>query len=36
VVKGNRLPPGKYVLTVRVHGAKQNWDRQTLYVQVVE
>ena len=36
VVKGNRLPPGKYVLTVRVHGSKRNWDRQTLYVQVVE
>jgi hypothetical protein len=36
VVKGNRLPPGKYVLTVRVHGSKQNWDRQTLYVQVAE
>ena len=36
VVKGNRLPPGKYVLTVRVHGSKRNWDRQTLYVHVVE
>jgi hypothetical protein len=36
VVEGNRLPPGKYVLMVRVHGSKRNWDRQTLYVQVVE
>jgi hypothetical protein len=36
VVKGNRLPPGKYVLTVRVHGSKRNWDSQTLYVQVAE
>jgi hypothetical protein len=36
VVKGNRLPPGKYVLTVTVHGSKRNWDRQALYVQVVE
>lgn len=36
VVEGNRLPPGKYVLTVRVHGSKQNWDRQTFFVQVVE
>ena len=36
VVQGNRLPPGKYVLMVRVHGAKRNWDRQTLYVQIVE
>ena len=36
VVKGNRLPPGKYVLTIRVSGSKRNWDRQTLYVQVVE
>ncbi len=36
VVQGNRLPPGKYVLTVRVHGSKQNWDRQTFFVQVAE
>lgn len=36
VVQDNRLPPGKYVLTVRVHGSKQNWDRQTFFVQVVE
>jgi hypothetical protein len=36
VIQGNRLPPGKYVLTVRVHGSKQNWDRQTLFVQIGE
>ena len=36
VVKGNRLPPGKYLLAIRVHGSKRNWDRQTLYVQVAE
>jgi len=36
VIQGNRLPPGKYVLAVRVHGSKQNWDRQTLFVQVVD
>jgi hypothetical protein len=24
------------VLTVRVHGSKQNWDRQTLFVQIAE
>jgi hypothetical protein len=36
VVQSNTLPPGKYVLTVRVSGAKANWDRQTLFVQVVE
>jgi hypothetical protein len=36
VIQSDRLPPGKYVLTVRVSGAKQNWDRQTLFVQVSE
>ena len=35
-VQGDRLPPGKYVLQVRVHGSKRNWDRQTLFVQVVD
>lgn len=34
VVEGNRLPPGKYVLTARVSGSKQNWDCQTFFVQV--
>jgi hypothetical protein len=36
VIEGNRLPPGKYVLTVRASGARRNWDRQTLFVQVAE
>ena len=36
VIQSDRLPPGKYVLTVTVSGAKQNWDRQTLFVQVVD
>jgi len=36
VMKGNRLPTGKYLLTVTVHGSKRNWDRQTLCVQVAE
>jgi len=34
VIQGNRLPPGKYLLSVRLSG--NNWDRQTLFVQVVE
>jgi hypothetical protein len=36
VVQSNRLPPGKYVLSVRVHGSKRNWDRQTFFLQVAE
>jgi len=36
VIQGDGLPPGKYVLTVRVHGSRRNWDRQTLFVQVLE
>lgn len=36
VIQGNRLPPGKYVLAVRVHGSKQNWDRQNLFLEVVD
>jgi hypothetical protein len=36
VVQGNRLPPGKYLLSVNVSGSKQNWDRQTLFVQILE
>jgi hypothetical protein len=35
-LQSNTLPPGKYVLTVRVSGARQNWDRQTLFVQVAK
>jgi hypothetical protein len=34
VIQDDRLPPGKYVLSVRAAGARQNWDRQTLFVQV--
>ena len=36
VVEGNRLPPGKYVLTARVSGSKQNWDCPSFFVQVAE
>jgi hypothetical protein len=36
VVQGDRLPPGKYVLTARVSGSIQNWDCQTFFVQVAE
>jgi hypothetical protein len=34
VIQGKRLPPGKYLFSVRLSGS--NWDRQTLFVQVVE
>ena len=36
VVEGNRLPPGRYVLTGRVYGAIQNWDCHSFFVQVAE
>ena len=36
VVQGNRLPPGKYLLQIRLSGSKQNWEQQTLFVQVVD
>lgn len=36
VIESNRLPPGKYLLSVTLSGARKNWDRQTFYVQVVE
>ena len=36
VVKGNRLPPGKYLLQIRLSGSKQNWEQQTLFIQVVD
>jgi hypothetical protein len=35
VLRENRLPPGKYLLSVSLSGSG-NWDRQTLYFQVVE
>ena len=36
VVEGNRLPPGKYVLTGRVSGSRRNWDCHSFVVQVAE
>ena len=36
VIQGNRLPPGKYVLTSRVSGSKQNWDCHSFFLQVAE
>ena len=36
VIQGNRLPPGKYVLTGRVSGSKQNWDCHSFFLQVAE
>jgi hypothetical protein len=35
VVQGNRLPPGKYLLQIRLSGSKQ-WEQQTLFVQIVD
>jgi hypothetical protein len=35
VLAGNRLPPGRYLLSITLNG-KGNWDRMTLYVQVEE
>ncbi len=35
VLEGNRLPPGPYLLIVRLSG-DENWDRMTLYVRVAE
>jgi len=36
VVQGNRLPPGKYLVQIRLSGSKQNWEQQTLFIQVVD
>ena len=36
VVQGNRLPPGKYLLQIRLSGSKQNWEQQTLFIHVVD
>ena len=36
VMEGNRLPPGKYVLTSRVSGSMRNWDCHSFFVQVSE
>lgn len=35
VIDDNRLPPGRYLLTVTLRG-RGNWDRMTLYVEVAE
>jgi hypothetical protein len=35
VLAGNRLPPGRYLLVIDLHGMS-NWDRMKLYVQVEE
>jgi hypothetical protein len=35
VLAGNRLPPGRYLLSITLSG-KGNWDRMSLYVQVEE
>ncbi len=34
VIQSNTLPAGKYLLSVRVAGT--NWDRQTVFVHVVD
>ena len=36
VVQENRLPPGKYLLQIRLSGSKRNWEQQTLFIHVVE
>lgn len=36
VIQGNRLPPGKYVVTSRVSGSKQNWDCHSFFLEVAE
>jgi hypothetical protein len=36
VVQGNRLPPGKYVLTGRISGSLRNWDCHSYFLQVAE
>lgn len=36
VIEGNRLPPGKYVLTARVSGSVHGWDCHGFFVQVAE
>lgn len=35
VVEDNRLPPGKYLLSVRLAGSR-NWDRQVTYFEVAK
>jgi hypothetical protein len=35
VLESNRLPPGRYVLRIRLTGS-ENWDRMVVYVRVEE
>ena len=36
VIEGNRLPPGRYVLTARVSGSRTGWDCHGFFVRVAE
>ena len=36
VIEGNRLPPGRYVLTARVSGSRRGWDCHKFVVEVAE
>ena len=36
VIEGNRLPPGRYVLTARVSGSRRGWDCHGFVVQIAE
>ncbi len=36
VIEGNRLPPGRYVLTARVSGSRQGWDCHKFVLEVAE
>jgi hypothetical protein len=36
VIEGNRLPPGRYVLTARVSGSRQSWDCHGFFAQIAE
>lgn len=36
VIEGNRLPPGRYVLTARVSGSRRGWDCHGFLVDVAK
>ena len=36
VIEGNRLPPGRYVMTARVSGSRRGWDCHKFVVEVAE
>ena len=36
VIQGNQLPPGKYLLVIRVSGTRRGWDRQTLFLEIAK